>query len=243
MATDGRRRSASTRQTRAPALASVAARLATVTDLPSPEREDVTTISRGRSATLTNCRLVRSRRYSSERALVVGAMITGVRADACGSTATVASTGTGTSADTSASVRTLTSSVVRSAAQPSPSTRPRKAPSAMFCRVCGTDGRPGGVAGSIELTSTVGEPSAAVGDRSCTVSARFLATELAIAADVSGSPQVAVIVMIGAAGSVLTATEPRRVRPVPGRPSSSTTGSSTTGERATLAYVATTRSA
>lgn len=228
LATEGCRRSASTRSTREPPWAMASARLMAVRVLPSPGIEEVTTNEcRPPVVTSTNWRLVRSRRYSSAATLWGLDSTTRGAVSAFLMRRSAASTGRLDATRRSASVRIRVSRDWRSRASPIPSARPASTPRARFRIRFGLVGFPGGEAAWMVVDSTRCPALARSGEKSPPMLASSGPAAFAMSAASCPVGAVARIVRTFVSAEVA----PDTLNGVPGSmPTSSRSGSSTTGD-------------
>ncbi|CAH0327724.1 hypothetical protein SRABI128_06399 [Microbacterium sp. Bi128] len=234
-ATEGRRRSASTRMTFWPPLAIVTARFSATVLFPSPADAEVTTIERIGRFTPANWRFVRSLRNASapEPPRTEGGA-PGRRPAVC--SVIPAKSGRSVILRKSDSVRMLRSRTWRNTAAAIPAASPYKRPRPRSSFALGLDGSVGVVAWSTGLSRTgVGVPF--VGrSRSATAVMRLAATALAMSALRRAEPSLASISMITVLRAVDVLILAAKASGVMPRLSLSMTGWSTVGFEVTSTY-------
>ena len=176
------------RATLAPVSASEIARLAVVVDLPSPGPALDTTKLRGPPSTFTNCRFVRRLRKDSARGLRGSACTMSGRLLAPGSSAIPPRSGASVTWAMSCNEWMRVSSTLRRTAMPMPMANPTRAPSIRLSGTFGLEAAAGTVAGWIvSIFTRLSASPSGFSRLFTTTSAKFVPTELAIAAARSGS--------------------------------------------------------
>ncbi len=170
-----------------------------VVDLPSPGPALVMTNERepAPASTPTNCRLVRRVRKDSARGFIGSACTMSGRFLASASNAMPPRSGLSVTTSMSWIEWMRVSSTVRSTANAMPRARPSSAPSATLSGKFGLDVAVGTSAGSIvSMRTRLAASPSGFSSRFTTTSAKFLPTELAIAAACSGFGSLTVAEMM-----------------------------------------------